>query len=76
MYLYVKTHKTTGLKYLGKTVSKDPHSYPGSGTVWRRHLDKHGYDYTTEILLETDNAEELKEQGIYTPVQENHYALA
>lgn len=65
MYLYVKTHNTTGLKYLGKTVSKDPHSYPGSGTVWRRHLDKHGYDYTTEILLETDNAKELKEQGIY-----------
>lgn len=65
MYLYVKTHNKTGLKYLGKTVSKDPHSYPGSGTVWRRHLDKHGYDYTTEILLETDNAEELKEQGVY-----------
>ena len=65
MYLYVKKHNTTGLKYLGKTVSKDPHSYPGSGTRWRRHLDKHGYDYTTQILLETDNAEELKEQGIY-----------
>lgn len=64
-YLYVKTHNKTGLKYLGKTVSKDPHSYPGSGTVWRRHLNKHGYDYTTEILLETDNAEELKEQGVY-----------
>lgn len=65
MYLYVKTHNKTGLKYLGKTVSKDPHSYPGSGFVWRKHLDKYGYDYTTEILLETDNAEELKEQGVY-----------
>jgi hypothetical protein len=65
MYLYVKTHNITGLKYLGKTVSNDPHSYPGSGTVWRRHLDKHGYDYTTEILLETDSHEELKKQGIY-----------
>lgn len=65
MYLYVKTHNKTGLKYLGKTVSKDPYSYSGSGTVWLRHLDKHGYDYTTEILLETDNDEELKEQGVY-----------
>ena len=65
MYLYVKTHNITGLKYLGKTVRKDPHSYPGSGTVWRRHLDKHGYDYTTTILLETDNKEELKEQAVY-----------
>jgi len=65
MYLYVKTHNKTGLKYLGKTVSKDPHKYPGSGTVWRRHLEKHGYDYTTEILLETDSKEELTEYGIY-----------
>lgn len=65
MYLYVKTHNKTGLKYLGKTVCKDPHKYPGSGTVWIRHLKKHGYDYTTEILLETDNKEELVTQGIY-----------
>ena len=65
MYLYVKTHIKTGLKYLGKTTNKDPHKYPGSGTVWRRHLDKHGYEYTTEILLETDSKEELTEKGIY-----------
>lgn len=64
-YLYVKTHNKTGLKYLGKTVSKDPHKYPGSGTIWRRHLDKHGYDYSTEILLETDSKEHLTEKGIY-----------
>jgi hypothetical protein len=65
MYLYVKIHNKTGLKYLGKTVSKDPHKYPGSGTIWRRHLEKHGYDYTTEILLETDSKEELIEKGLY-----------
>lgn len=65
MYLYVKTHNKTGLKYLGKTVKKDPHSYPGSGKLWRRHLDKHGYDYSTEILLETDDINELKNSGIY-----------
>jgi hypothetical protein len=65
MYLYVKTHNKTGLKYLGKTVNEDPYNYPGSGTRWRNHLEKHGYDYTTEILLETDSEEELKEKGIY-----------
>lgn len=65
IYLYVKTHNKTGLKYLGKTISNDPYSYQGSGTVWTRHIKKHGYDVTTEILLETDDPKELKEVGIY-----------
>jgi hypothetical protein len=65
IYLYLKTHNVTGLKYLGKTVSDDPHSYPGSGKVWRRHIEKHGYDVTTEILLKTDDPEELRDVGMY-----------
>jgi hypothetical protein len=65
IYLYVKTHNTTGLKYLGKTISDDPHLYQGSGKVWRRHIKKHGYDVTTEILFETDDPNELKKVGIY-----------
>jgi len=65
IYLYVKTHNQTGLKYLGKTISSNPHLYQGSGTVWRRHIKKHGYDVTTEILLETTDPNELKEVGIY-----------
>ena len=65
IYLYVKTHNITGLKYLGKTVSKDPYKYKGSGTVWSRHIKKHGYDVTTEILKECPNAEELKIWGTY-----------
>lgn len=40
IYLYLKTHNKTGLKYLGKTVSVDPHLYQGSGTIWRRHIKK------------------------------------
>ena len=63
MYLYVKTHPT-GLKYLGKTV-QDPSKYKGSGTHWLRHLKKHGEEHTTEILLETDDKELLKEKAIY-----------
>lgn len=49
IYLYIKTHNKTGLKYFGKTTRKDPHKYPGSGKYWRNHLEKYGYDYVTEI---------------------------
>lgn len=65
IYLYLKTHNITGFKYLGKTISDDPYSYKGSGTVWKRHIEKHGYDVTTEILLKTDDPVKLKEAGIY-----------
>lgn len=65
IYLYIKTHRATGLKYLGKTSSKDPHSYPGSGKRWRAHLDKHGYDFDTEILLESNDPIKIKEAGLY-----------
>jgi len=33
IYLYKKTHNQTGFKYLGKTNSKDPHKYKGSGIL-------------------------------------------
>lgn len=65
IYLYLKTHNKTGYKYLGKTISKDPYKYIGSGKLWKRHISKHGYDVKTEILLATDDKEELKETGIY-----------
>jgi hypothetical protein len=65
IYLYVKTHLKTGLKYLGKTTKSDPHLYPGSGRRWKLHLKKHGYDYDTEILKECQSEEELKFWGIY-----------
>jgi hypothetical protein len=64
IYLYLKTHNKTGLKYLGKT-EQDPFIYKGSGYLWKRHLSKYGNDVTTEILLETDNKEEIKKVGIY-----------
>ena len=65
IYLYVKTHNTTGLKYLGKTIKKDPHKYTGSGKYWLRHLNQHGYDYTTEIIRECQTKDELIEWGLY-----------
>lgn len=79
IYLYIKTHNKTGLKYLGKTKSKDPYKYRGSGKYWINHLKKHGYDYSTEILLATDDENDLKETGlffskIFDVVQSNEWA--
>lgn len=65
IYLYVKTHNVTGLKYLGKTSRTNPHEYQGSGIYWRSHLKKHGKDYSTEILKECKTKEELKFWGLY-----------
>jgi hypothetical protein len=48
-YLYIKTHNTTKLKYFGKTIY-DPFKYKGSGSYWTRHIKKHGYNISTEIL--------------------------
>ena len=50
IYLYIKTHQTTGLKYFGKTVQDDPYDYKGSGTYWKSHLKKHGNNVDTELL--------------------------
>lgn len=65
IYLYVKTHMVTGLKYLGKTSAHDPHKYLGSGKRWRNHLKKHGCHFTTTILLQTDDPEQIKATGIF-----------
>jgi hypothetical protein len=65
IYLYKKTHKDTGLKYLGKTIAKDPYLYPGSGLYWKHHLEKHGNNVETEVLRECQTEDELKEWGQY-----------
>jgi len=49
-FLYVKTHNITGFKYFGKTIKENVQKYRGSGTHWLRHIRKHGYDVTTEII--------------------------
>jgi hypothetical protein len=64
-YLYIKTHNITGLKYLGYTKRKDPYTYQGSGKHWINHINKHGYDVTTEILKECSTKDEIKEWGLY-----------
>ena len=45
IYLYLKQHNITGLKYFGKT-EQNPYKYKGSGIYWLRHLKN-----TEEIFL-------------------------
>jgi hypothetical protein len=65
IYLYKKTHKITGLQYLGKTSRADPYTYPGSGKRWRAHLNKYGYDFDTEILAESEDSVEIVKLGLH-----------
>lgn len=61
IYLYIKTHNDTGLKYFGKTTKKDPHKYTGSGKYWKRHLKKHGSNYSTEIVATFEDESSCQE---------------
>lgn len=49
IYLYVKQHSITKLKYFGKTMKRDPFKYLGSGTRWLNHINKHGKSNVTTL---------------------------
>lgn len=59
IYLYIKRHKVTGLKYFGKTTKSNPHSYPGSGKYWNRHCNEHGKG---DAFIETTHVWEFTNQ--------------
>ena len=64
LYLMVKTHTITGLKYLCKKVTTSDSnaiSYLGSGTRWNNHLKVHGKHINTEIIVkyELDKIDEF-----------------
>lgn len=63
-YLYIKTHNDTGLKYFGKTITKDPSKYKGSGTRWLNHINYHGNNVTTEILGYYLSEEECRQAAL------------
>ena len=65
IYLLIKTHNKTRLKYLCKTKRTDYHRYTGSGLYWRDHLKVHGKDYSTELLRECKDNKEVEEWGLY-----------
>lgn len=47
IWIYVKQHTVTGLKYFGFTRRRDPFRYNGSGSHWKNHLHKHGKKVNT-----------------------------
>lgn len=53
--LMIKTHRTTNFKYLCVTTKEDYEGYCGSGVRWRKHLKKHGFDVSTELLFEHES---------------------
>lgn len=69
--LYVKTHNITGLKYFGKTTSKDPIKYPGSGTYWKNHIRKYGNDVLTEVIGQFDDKDECLKVAMGFSLQHN-----
>jgi hypothetical protein len=63
IYLYIKTHNVTGLKYFGKT-TKNPYKYSGSGKYWKKHIKKHGNDVTTTVIGEFADIEQCTQFAI------------
>lgn len=64
---------------MGKCENTDVYKYKGSGVYWSRHIKKHGYDVTTEILLETTDKDELIKKGVeysilYNIVEDDSWA--
>lgn len=67
IYLYLKIHNQTGLKYFGKTIRDDFDVYQGSGRYWSNHIRKHGYDVTTYLMasFHDDDLEGAQEYGLW-----------
>ncbi len=63
IYLLIKEHVETGLKYLCKHVASsfsECEKYSGSGVYWKKHLKKHGNNVITKCLFVTDNEKEFR----------------
>ncbi len=66
MQLYLREHRKTGMKYLGYSndaVQREK-TYTLDSTVWGKHLQEFGVDFSTKILLETDDQELLTKTAI------------
>ena len=62
MYLLVKEHVGTGLKYLCKRVASsfsECEKYKGSGVYWTKHLKKYGNNVKTTCLFVTESKDEF-----------------
>ena len=78
--LMIKTHRTTGYKYLCVTTKEDYEGYCGSGVRWRKHLRAHGFDVSTEVLFAHHSRDEIFKSvclyysGVYDVVNSAEWA--
>lgn len=69
-YLYVKEHTVTGKRYFGKTSSRDPTKYVGSGLYWFLHVKKHGKEHVKTLWYKLfTNQEECTEFAEFFSVE-------
>ena len=61
----IKTHSSTGLKYLCITTRENHDSYTGSGVYWRKHLKAHGCDILTDVIYRSDDYADFVEMCNY-----------
>ena len=72
IYLYVKQCAHCGLKYFGKTVSKTPHTYLGSGKYWKNHIKAHGTENVDTLSIWSfDNKEECSNFALEFSLKNN-----
>ena len=66
IYLLLKTHNDTKLKYLCKHYGTEEScfTYTGSGTYWKNHIKKHGNNVETIIVDVFDDIESFKKVSI------------
>lgn len=72
IFLYVKQHSVTGLKYFGKTTKKDPYKYTGSGKYWKRHIKTHGKEHIQTLWVQQfDSLEKCSEFALHFSLDNN-----
>ncbi len=64
MQLYLRKHNVTGMKYLGWSKDPNARNYEDRESVWSKHLKEHGNDYTTEILFESEDPNEVTTRAV------------
>lgn len=71
IYLYVKQHAITGLKYFGMS-EKYPEKYLGSGKYWTRHCKAHGRNHVvTNKVYCFEDEDEASEFAIWFSKENN-----
>lgn len=71
-FLYIKQHSETGKLYFGKTCQSNVERYKGSGSYWRKHINKHGRNKVETLWYCLFNTkEECSQFALSFSLQEN-----